>query len=319
MKASQPNQRLFRNFIILESSRVSYFTHKGLPPYLLSTLFWFIREQNRIPLARSVLPLIHDGNNRQILARAIDAQGDQWEPQEPFQPAWTFFRKAGIFPTERQQLDDLLQLDYPELLNGVDIPDNANIGLFWGGLTDFLANSWSIFEEFCSVMALKSEIEKDNKLPEPEDAKFRKVIDWRDMQLEHHLVNIVIRLRAGWDKLADYLLIPYYGIKNPGDKWLQRLGNIDRTLSIVLNAQQEQFWENLLQNAREIAAQGGLKDVRDYELHKIASRSKETLGGRERDPSLRQMESFAITEHYRLQDSFLLFLGIVRSGPTLDS
>ena len=132
MKANPPNQRLFRNFTILQSARVGYFTYKGLPPSLLSTLFWFVREQNRIPLARSVLPLIHDDNNRQILTRALDAQGDQWEPPEPFKPAWTFFQKAGIFPTERQQLDDLLQLVYPELLNGIDVPNNADVGLFWG-------------------------------------------------------------------------------------------------------------------------------------------------------------------------------------------
>ena len=169
------------------------------------------------------------------------------------------------------------------------------------------------------MVAVKSEIEKTNKLAEPQDPRVKKVIDWRDMQLEHHLTNIVIRLRAGWDKLASNLLIPYYGISNPGKTWPKRLNNINRELSMILNAQQKEFWKNLLQNARQIAVPGGLRDVRDFELHRIASRSKETLGGRERDPSLEQMESFAVTEHYRLQDSFLLFLGIVRGRPLLDS
>jgi len=319
MKVNPPPPRLYRNLTILEIARVGYFTYKALPPYLLSTLLWFVWEQNRMPLARLVLPLIHDDNNRQILTRALDAQGDQWEPPEPFQPAWTFFRKAGIFPTERQQIDDLLQLDYSELLNGTDVPDNADISLFWGGLADFLANSWSILEEFCSVVAIKSEIEKTNKLAEPEDPRVKKVIDWRDMQLEHHLINIVIRLRAGWDKLFDYLLAPYYGVRNLPQKWPKRLDKMNTVSVTILNTQQTKFWENLLQNARQIAAQGGLKDVRDFELHKIASRSKETLGDRKRAPSLEQMESFAVTEHYRLQDGFLLFLGMVRSRPSPDS
>ena len=272
-----------------------------------------------MPLARLVLPLIHDDNNRQILTRAIDAQGDQWKSPEPFQPAWTFFRKAGIFPTERQQIDDLLQLDYPELLNSTDVPDTADISLFWGGLADFLVNSWSILEEFCSVVAVKSEIGQENKLVEPQNPRVKKIIDWRDMQLEHHLTNIVIRLRAGWDKLAFDLLIPYYGISNPGKTWPKRLSNINRELSTILNAQQKEFWENLLQNAQQIAVPGGLRDVRDFELHNIAARSKETLGDRKRAPSLEQMESFAVTEHYCLQDSFLLFLGMVRSIPSPDS
>jgi len=254
-----------------------------------------------------------------MLTKALDAQGDQWEPIEPFQPAWAFFRKAGIYPRESQQIDDLLQLDYPELLNGMDVPDNADIGLFWGGLADFLTNSWSILEEFCSVVAIKSDIEKTNKLAKPRDPRVSKVIGWPDMQLEHHLINIVLRLRAGWDKLTDYLLAPYYGVKNLAKEWSKRLDKIDKALSLILNTQQKQFYENLLQNAREIAASGGLRDVRDFELHKIASRSKETLGDRERAPSLEQMESFVVVEHYRLQDSFLLFLGMVRSGPSLDS
>lgn len=319
MKAILPSPRLHRNLVILEIARAGYFTYKGLPPYLLSTLFWFVGEQNRIPLARLVLPLIHDDNNRQILIRALDAQGDQWELIEPFKPAWAFFRKAGIYPTEKQQIDDLLQLDYPELLNGMDVPGNANIGRFWGGLADFLTNSWSILEEFCSLVAIKSEIEKTNKLAERKDPKIRKVIDWRDMQLEHHLINIVLRLRAGWDKLLDYLLAPYYGVENLAKDWSKRLNKIDKTIPTILNTQQKQFYDNLLQNARAITASGGLRDVRTLELHKIASRSKETLGNTERAPSLRQMESFVIFEHYRLQDSFLLFLGMVRSGPSLDS
>ncbi len=321
MKVNPPPPRLYRNLIILEKARALYFTSKdkGLPPYLLSTLFWFVREENRIPLTRSVLPLIRDDNNRKMLTKALDAQGDQWEPPEPFKPAWSFFRGAGIYPTERQQIDDLLQLDYPELLNGMDVPDNADIDLFWGGLADFLVNSWSILEEFCSVVAVKSKIEQENKLAEPQDPRVKKVIDWRDMQLEHHLTNIVIRLRAGWDKLASDLLIPYYGISNPGRTWPKRLNNINRELSTILNAQQKEFWENLLQRAQQIAVPGGLRDVRDFELHNIASRSKETLGSRERDPSLEQMESFAVTEHYRLQDGFLLFLGMVRGRPLLDS
>lgn len=319
MKVNPPPPRLYRNLTILEIARVGYFTYKGLPSYLLSTLLWFVWEQNRIPLARLVLPLMHDDNNRQILTRALDAQGDQWEPQELFQPVWTFFRKAGIYPTERQQIDDLLQLDYPRLLEGMDVPNNADVDLFWGGLADFLVNSWSILEEFCSVVAVKSKIEQENKLAEPQDPRVKKVIDWRDMQLEHHLTNIVIRLRAGWDKLVSNLLAPYYGVGNMPKQWPRRLDKMENTLSTILNAPQMEFWKNLLQNARQIAMRGGLRDVRDFELHRIASRSKETLGDRERDPSLEQMESFAVTEHYRLQDSFLLLLGIVRNGPSLDS
>ena len=97
--------------------------------------------------------------------------------------------------------------------------------------------------------------------------------------------------------------------------WPRRLNRLDEELSGQLNPKQKQFWENILKNARMIAEPRGLRDVRDFELHKIALRSRETLGDKQRAPSLKQLESFAVIEHHRLQDSCLLFLSLILSGP----
>lgn len=315
-RQTKPPPRLLRNLQILVFTRSAYFTHNGLPPFLLSTLFWFITESNRIPLTRLILPIIHDNNNRRILMTAISQQSDQWLAAKPFEPAWTFFRRAGIFPTKQQQLDDLLQVDYATLLDDIKIPDNANLGRFWGGLTDFLTNQWSLLEEFRQIPAIKTKMEESDRLASSrQSTRVTKIIGWFDMQLEHHLLNIMVRLRAGWDKLADYVLTQYFGVTNMGKKWPKRLDKLDKTLRTLLNSQQMKFWDDVLVNARAIAQEDGLRDLRDFELHKIALRARETLGDRGRAHSLEQLESFAIREHYRLQDSFLLSLGMIRSSP----
>jgi len=318
MKAPLPSERLLRNLQILVMARVAYFTNAGLSPSLLSTSMLFIKENNRIPVARSVLPLIFDANNRKIMSTAIDEQGEEWEQPELDKPIWTYFRKLGIFPLKNQQIDDLLQLDYLKLLEGLDVPNVAKVSLFWGGLTDFLVNSWSILEEFrlASPLAIKMEGKSEELAQQQIDPRVTRLIGWTDMQFEHHMLNAVFRLRAGWDKLADYLIVPYYGIPNISKKsWPKRLNRLDTELSGWPNLEQERFWKNILENARMVAEQGGLRDTRDFELHKIAQRSRETLGDKRSAHSLKQLESFAIIEHHRLHDSFLLFLSLILSGP----
>lgn len=318
MKSSPPSDRLFRNLQLLVITRKAYFTYEGLPSSLLSTSMLFVEESNRIPVAKLVLPLISDENNRKMMSKAIDAQGEEWEPAEPNKPIWTFFRKLGVFPLKTQQIDDLLQLDYSKLLEGVDVPDKANIGLFWGGLTDFLINSWSVLEEFRLASALIPEVEKESQelTQSQRDPRITRVIGWADMQLEHHILNVILRLRAGWDKLIDYLIVPYYGLPNLSKKeWPKRLDRVKKALTDQLNSEQRAFWDNILENATQIAEKGGLRDVRDFELHKIARRSRETLGDEQSVHSLKQLESLAVSEHHRLQDSFLLFLAVILSGP----
>ena len=318
MKAPLPSERLFRNLQILVMARVAYFTNAGLSPSLLSTSMLFVKESNRIPAAQSVLPLIFDPNNRKIMLRAIDEQGEEWEQPELDKPIWTYFRKLGIFPLKNQQIDDLLQLDYLKLLEGLDVPNVAKVSLFWGGLTDFLINSWSILEEFrlASPLAIKREGESEELGQQQIDPRVTRLIGWTDMQFENHMLNAVFRLRAGWDKLADYLIVPYYGIPNISKiSWPKKLNRLDKELSDRLNLKQKRFWENILKNARMIAEPRGLRDSRDLELHKIARRSRETLGDKQSAHSLKQLESFAIIEHHRLQDSFFLFLGLILSGP----
>jgi hypothetical protein len=318
MKAPVPSERLFQNLQLLVIARTGYFTNAGLAPSLLSTSMLFIKESNRIPVAKSVLPLIFNDNNRTMMSKAIDMQGEDWEQPELDKPIWTYFRKLGVFPPKNQQIDDLLQLDYSKLLEGLDVPNIAGVTLFWGGLTDFLINSWSILEEFrlASPLVTKMERKATELAQQPRDPRFTRLISWTDMQFEHHMLNAVFRLRAGWDKLADYLIVPYYGVPNISKmSWPKRLNRLNKALSDQLNPKQKRFWENILENARMIAGQGGLRDARDFELHKIALRSRETLGDKQSAPSLKQLESFAVIEHHRLQDSFLLFLSLILSGP----
>lgn len=97
--------------------------------------------------------------------------------------------------------------------------------------------------------------------------------------------------------------------------WPKQVNRLDKELSDRLNPEQKRFWENILENARMIAERGGLRESRDFELHKIAQRSRQTLGDKRSAPSLKQLESFAVIEHHRLQDGFLLFLGQILSGP----
>lgn len=305
--------------MILNIARVGYFTNAGLSPSQLSTSMAFVKEDNRLAAAKLVQPLIFNENNRKLISRAIDAQGEQWEQPELGKSIWNYFRKLGIPALKNQQIDDLLQLDYLRLLEGLDVPNTADVTLFWGGLTDFLANSWSILEEFrlASPLATKMEAEANESGQRPRDPRVTRLIGWTDMQFEHHMLNAVLRLRAGWDKLADYLIVPYYGLHVISKKisWPKRVDRLNKAISDQLNPQQKRFWENILENATMISKKGGLRDVRDFELHKIALRSRETLGDKQSAPSLKQLESFAVTEHHRLQDSFLLFLSLILSGP----
>jgi len=319
-KNIRPSPLQNKNLAILYGARTAYFTHKGLYPYLLSTYFFYIEEQARLALTKNLLPLINDDNNRKILEMAVKKQGE-WEPLKPFESSWIFFRKAGIGSIKNQQFEDLLQLDYYRLLDGVDIPKNARLSLFWGGLVDFLVNSWSILEEFCLVIEIKDKIQEQVKIREEGTSQIedkdipraKALVSWADMQLEHHLFNILLRLRAGWDKLADYVVAPYYGV-NPTKKWKTTLNKLDREIQSILNDGQSMFWTNWLENAREISKDRGLKDVRDFELHKIALRAKETLGDPQRTFALSDLEGFILSEHYRLQESFLLVLAMIRSA-----
>ena len=210
----RPSPLQNKNLAILVFSRMGYFTYKGLHPYLLSTYFFYIEEKARVPLTQILLPIIADDNNRRILEKAVKNQPDYWEPLKPFESSWTFFRKTGIGSIKNQPFEDLMQLEYHNLLDGVVIPDNADLSLFWGGLVDFLINSWSVLEEFCIVIEIKDKVQEEKEkreresvqeegLPPAEPGKsWRKLVTWSDMQLEHHFMNIVLRLRAGWDKLS---------------------------------------------------------------------------------------------------------------------
>ena len=318
MKAPAPSERHFRSLQIVVMARARYFTNAGLSPSLLSTSMVFVKESTRISTAKSVLPLILDDNNRRMMSKAIDVQGEEWEQPEPDKPIWTYFRKLGILSLKSQQPDDLLQLDYSRLLDGLDVPGTSNVRLFWGGLSDFLITSWSILEEFCLASPLAVEMEKEAKesAQQRRDPRVTRIIGWTDMQFEHHMLNAVFRLRAGWDKLVDNLIVSYYGMPNISKKsWPKRVDRLNKDLPDRLNPEQKRFWEDILKNARAIAQQRGLKEIRDFELHKIALRSRETLGDKRSARSLKELESFAVFEHHRLQDSFLLFLGLILSGP----
>ena len=310
-----PSASQRKNLDILWIARSSYFTDKGLYPYLLSTYFFFVEEKVRLPLAKALLPIIKDQNNKGLLERAIKEQGEEWEPLEPFESSWTFFRKIGIGSLTGQQFEDLSQLDFCHLLDGVNIPKGARLSLFWAGLVDFLSNSWSILEEFCLAIEIKDNVQKKTPLKAENNGipQFRSLIYWPDMQLEHHFMNILIRLRAGWDKLADYVIAPYYGIK-PAKKWRARLNKLDHTIRPELNARQELFWEDWLRNATFIAERYRLKYMRDLELHKIAVRTKETLGHPSARYDMNDLDTFILFEHFRLQESYLLALAMIRTA-----
>ncbi|MBI4294673.1 MAG: hypothetical protein HY669_00725 [Chloroflexi bacterium] len=318
-KHLRPSALQNRNLAILIGARRDYFTNKGIYPYLLSTYFFYVEETARLPLVRILLPLIADDNNRRILQMAVARQGEQWEPLKPFESFWTFFRKAGIASIKNQQFEDLIQLDYYRLLDGISVPNKADISLFWGGLVDFLVNSWSILEEFCAVITVKDEILVQSKTrqegtPQIKDKGipiFVPLVYWADMQLEHHLINILLRLRAGWDKLADYVLAPYYGVVS-AKKWVSRIDKLDKEIPPTLNDRQRLLWANWLTNAQEVSREKGLRYFRDLELHKIALRAKETLGDLQHAPALSELENFVLFEHFRLQESFLLVLAMIR-------
>ena len=314
-KNIRPSPLQSKNLAILYGARTAYFTHKGLYPYLLSTYFFYIEEQARLPLTQNLLPLINDVNNRKILEMAVGKQGE-WEPLKPFESSWSFFRKAGIGSIKNQQFEDLLQLDYYRLFDGVVIPDSANLSLFWGGLVDFLVNSWSILEEFCLVIEVKNRIQEQNQevgktQHTEQDTSWKKLVTWSDMQLEHHLINILIRIIAGWNKLANYIIAKYYGV-NEAKKWEAMLRKLDREIQPILNDKQRMFWKNWLENAKAISK--GIKEGRDFELHKIATRAKETLGNPGYTYSLNDLENIVLFEHFRLQESFLLILAMIRSA-----
>lgn len=303
-----------RNLLILTAARNRYFTHEGLFPSLLSTHFFFIEERARLPLAEALLPIIENQNNKRLLEKAIKAQRE-WERLELFKSSWTLFRQMGISSLDDQQFDDFSQLEFSDLLEGVEIPADAKLGLFWAGLVDFLTNSWSILEEFCLTITFNS-LQQEYEGPETDSSSVPHVtplVSWDDMKLEHHFMNILIRLRAGWEKLVDNVLAQYFGVSLP-DKWNKRLDKLERTISSKLNERQRMFWTNWMRNARSVAEKDGLKDMRDFELHKIAFRARETLGKATNSYKLDDLDKFVLFEHLRLEESFLLVLAMIRTA-----
>ena len=310
----KPSEHQQRNLLILTAARHTYFTHQGLFPTLLSTHFFFIQKRVRLPLAKALLPLIKDENDKHLLEKAIKAQRG-WGRPELFKSPWTLFRQMGISSLVDQQFDDFYQLEFSGLLDSLQIPVDAKLSLFWGGLIDFLTNSWSILEEFC--LTIKSnglELEYDE--PETDSSRVphvTQVVSWDDMKLEHHFMNILIRLRAGWDKLADNVLAQYFGVSLP-DKWNSRLDKLERTIISKLNPRQRMFWSNWIRNARTVGENNGLKHIRDLELHRIARRAGETLGKASNSYTLADLDKFVLFEHIRLEESFLLVLAMIRTG-----
>ncbi len=308
MKSSKHQQR---NLLILTDARRNYFTRQGLFPTLLSTHFFFIEERVRLPLAKALLPLIKDENDKSLLEKAIKAQRG-WEHPDLFKSPWTLFRQMGISSLVGQQFDDFSQLEFSDLLDGLEIPADAKLSLFWGGLVDFLTNSWSILEEFCLTI-------KSNGLEQEPETDIRRVphvtrvVSWADMKLEHHFMNILIRIRAGWDKLTDNVLAQYFGVPLP-DKWKSRLGKLERTIISKLNESQRVFWSNWIRNAHSVGENNGLKHMRDLELHKIALRARETLGKATKSYKLDDLDKLVLFEHLRLEESFLLVLAMIRTG-----
>jgi len=310
----KPSTYQQKNLLILTAARSSYFTHEGLLPSLLSTHFFFMEEQARLPLAKALLPIIENQNNKSLLEKAIKAQR-KWERLELFKSSWTLFRQMGISSLVGQQFDDFFQLEFSNLLEGVEIPTDAKLSLFWAGLVDFLTNSWSILEEFCLTITLNS-LQQEHEGPETDSSSVPHVtplVSWADMKLEHHFMNILIRLRAGWDKLADNVLARYFGVSLP-NKWNKRLDKLERTISSKLNERQHMFWTNWMRNARSVAEKDRLKDMRDFELHKIAFRARETLGKATNSYKLDDLDAFVLFEHLRLEESFLLVLAMIRTA-----
>jgi hypothetical protein len=303
-----------RNLLILTAARRTYFTRQGLFPALLSTHFFFIEEQARLLLAEALLPLIKDENDKHLLEKAIKAQKG-WGHPDLFKSPWTLFRQMGINSLVSQQFDDLSQLEFSNLLDGVEIPADAKLSLFWAGLVDFLTNSWSILEEFCLTINLSS-LQQEYEGPETGNSSVPHItplVSWADMKLEHHFMNILIRLRAGWDKLADNILAQYFGVSLP-NKWNKRLDKLERTISSKLNDRQRMFWTNWIQNSRTVAKKNGLKDMRDFELHKISFRARETLGKVTKSYKLGDLDKLVLFEHLRLEESFLLVLAMIRTA-----
>lgn len=310
----KPSAYQQRNLLILTAARRTYFTRQGLFPALLSTHFFFIEERARLPLAEALLSLVKDDNDKRLLEKAIKAQKG-WEHPDLFKSPWTLFRQMGISSLVGQQFDDLSQLEFSNLLDSVEIPADAKLSLFWAGLVDFLTNSWSILEEFCLTINLNS-LQQEYEDPETDNSSVPHItplVSWADMKLEHHFMNILIRLRAGWDKLADNILAPYFGVSLP-NKWNKRLDKLERTISSKLNHRQRMLWTNWMQNAETVAKKNGLKDMRDFELHKIAFRARETLGKSTTFYKLDDLDKFVLFEHLRLEESFLLVLAMIRTA-----
>jgi hypothetical protein len=74
------------------------------------------------------------------------------------------------------------------------------------------------------------------------------------------------------------------------------------------------LWTNWMQNAKTVAKKNGLKDMRDFELHKIAFRARETLGKSTTFYKLDDLDKFVLFEHLRLEESFLLVLAMIRTA-----
>jgi hypothetical protein len=312
-----------RNLALLSEIRKTYFL-PDLIPAVIATKYKFISARNRIPLVRAILPLIPESErgilDRWAIPQQENAEWDLRDDRTPWALGHNFPRLEGGLDPDKvfSPIDFLMSLEYYRFFEGLPAPDGMNLDKFLGGIEDFLANDFAILE----VLRLATK-EIPNRLRQSEedeqqrrrDPRIRRLLGYTDLRTHLYLTTAAIRIRAGWDKMANNVLRPWLDptlSHSWHEKWPKRL----ERLGVLIQAtgkQAQVLWADWLVNAKAIADDDGLRVVRDGEVHGWGKRTIETFGSSPREWRLADLERFVLEEYWRLTDAWLLAIAIMRT------
>lgn len=296
--------------------RIDYLLRAGLPRAVLNTQFNFVSEANRRPLANVIIPLLSDANQQATLQDALLRQ-EEWPAAEFGKSAWQKTRqmaeaavRQGLEGLEDVFSEDLLLISYGRVIEGL-APDASGLDTnsIRRGVEDVLLNEFYL----CAEMAFAFTAAGTRQVPSPPSEQpagtVIQLLSYADLVTQMHLQNAVNRLRAGWDKLMTNLVFDGLSLKNPPDRFLRKVRSAEMQLAGRLSLDQEPLFANLVRNARDVA-QSPLVRLRDSDLHFISQQATETFGRPGVHPALQDFWTIVLNEHQRLDQSFLLLIGV---------
>ncbi len=305
---------------------------RGLHPRLLGIAFDFVEPDNRLQAVRTIVPLVPE-DRRGLLESCIRHQEElgRWE-LDPERCPWNYLRhpeaiehadpatgevtriQMGKYGPGNAKVDDLTALEYGRFFDAVHAPEHLILDKFFAGIEDYLVNATWILEEWLLVGAAQKERTPPVAPVNQQGMVYRRVLSFADLRMELHLKNLVIRIRAGWDKILNNILAPWFDARHPKgwpNRWAGRINHLDQLIGAT-GAETPRYWADWKRNAEEYTSLG-LRDMREGELHYWSKRVRENFGNSAGEITLDALQRLVVQEHFRLMDVWLLTIAMLRS------